>query len=113
LHTSKTLLVGSTQKRLFPHHPSIELFLVQSALDSGTMYNDTTSSKMFLELLGGGLSVTILIILHLSDIFLGLPHISFTRTVPVALHFLTIFLTVVTETETLIFCDNFLYPSPN
>ncbi|CAM4535419.1 unnamed protein product [Leuciscus chuanchicus] len=45
----------NTQKRLFPHHPSIELFFVQSALDSGSMYNDTISSKMFLELHGGGL----------------------------------------------------------
>ncbi len=46
-----------------------------------------------------------------SDIFLSLPHISFARTVLVAFHFITIFLTV--ETENLNLCDYFLYPSPN
>ena len=60
-----------------------------------------------------GLSVTILSILHLclSNIFLGLPHLSLTKTVPVAFHFLTTFLTVETDTSNLF--DNYLYPSPN
>ena len=40
--------------------------------------------------------------------FFGLPHLSFTRTVPMAFHFCTTFLTVEIDSP-----DNFLYPSPN
>lgn len=42
----RTLLVGSTQKRLFPHCPSIELFLVHNVLDCRTVYNDIISCSV-------------------------------------------------------------------
>uniref|UniRef100_A0A8C5HNC6 Ig-like domain-containing protein n=1 Tax=Gouania willdenowi TaxID=441366 RepID=A0A8C5HNC6_GOUWI len=59
-----------------------------------------------------GLTVTVLTILRrcLSEIFLGLPLRALTRTVPVVFQFLTMFLTV--ETESLNRWDSFLYPSP-
>ena len=59
-----------------------------------------------------GLSLTVLTILRLclSEIFLGLPLRALTTTVPVVFHFLTMFLTV--ETDSLNLWASFLYPSP-
>ena len=87
-----TLLVVSMQKRLFMHYPSIGLSLYKGCwtVERCTMTPSAAwCSWSSLEVICG-LSVTILTILHLclSYIFLGLPHLSFTRTVPVAFHFL-------------------------
>lgn len=87
-----TLLVGSMQKSMsFSTSP----FLTQSTLD----WNVVQCPHQQRDVLGvlwrwSGLYVTIL---RLSDIFISLRCLSFTRTIPVALHFLTIFL----GTETL------------
>src|SRR4029434_1844248 len=99
----------------FLHHPSIGLSLCKVCwtVEQCTMTPSAARcSWSSLEVICG-LSVTILTILHLclSYIFLGLPHLSFTRTVPVAFHFLTTFLTVEIDTSNLF--DYFLYPSPN
>ena len=110
-----TLLLVSTQTRLFMHYPSIELSLCKVCwtVERCTMTPSAARCSWSSLEVVCGLSVTILTILHLclSDIFLDLPHLSFTRTVTVAFHFLTTFLAVETDTSNLF--DNFLYPSPN
>ena len=106
-----TLLVVSTQKRLFMHHPSVGLSLckVRWTVERCTMTPSAARcSWSSLEVICG-LSVNIRTLLHLcfSYIFLGLSHLSFTRTLPVAFHFLTTFLTVEIHTSNLF--DNFFY----
>ena len=109
-----TLLVVSMQKRLFMHYLSIGLSLCKVCwiLERCTMTPSAASCCWSSLEIVCDLSVTILTILHLclSDIFLDLPHLSFTRTVTVAFHFLTTFLAVETDTSNLF--DNFLYPFP-
>ena len=55
LHTSSDSACGEYAEKAFYALPFHWAVLVQSVLDCGTMYNDTISSKMFLELFRGDL----------------------------------------------------------
>ena len=55
LPTSSDSVCGEYAEKAFYALPFHWAVLVQSALDCGTMYNDTISSKMFLELFRGDL----------------------------------------------------------
>ena len=106
LHNSSNSACGEYAEKAFYALPFHWAVLVQSVLDCGTMYNDTISSKMFFR---GGLWFVCDYSNHSSS--LTFRYLSFTRTVPVAFHFLTSFLIVETDTSNLF--DNFVYPSPN
>ena len=117
LHTSSDSACGEYAEKAFYALPFHWAVLVQSVLDCGTMYNDTISSKMFLELLGSGLWFVCDYSNHSSSLasrYFSWPTTYFLHKdcscgFPLS-YYIAIFLTV--EIDTKLF-DNILYPSPN
>lgn len=96
-----TQFVASAKERLLPHRSPLQLFPTQRALYCWTMHSDTISSQLFLA---GRLRWSLACFwrswssfIFASDMFLGLPLLALTRTVPVAFHFLAMFLTVESD----------------